>query len=466
MLLYLFLPAPVPSAAQYTVHSLHESGPPAERFTFLLISEGYTEAELPAFIEDARRVMDDFFGTSPFDAYKSYFNVRAAAVASNESGVDNLDMGVFRDTYFDVEHGGEKAHIRFGPEGAVRFDAIRAEMGLEWWNSIVMTLVNDDTPIATPYITSGKPDFYAVVHEIGHQFATLADEYDTGVPDYERFNLTRETRREHVKWRHWIEDDTPLPTPFEEAYFDRIGLWEGGGSLEGTYRPQAICKMQHPSNPFCAVCREHIVKELNQGYMMRSMRVVSPVDEVLFASETEQVHFSLRTPQPEHGLRMRWRVNGIEVSQDPENLILDTSTLGNGRHTVELVISDETPMVRDPELLFYHLTRNHEWTLTVGMPTSIEDGGVVEALTLAPNFPNPVRAETTFTFHLPTNSSASLKLFDLMGREVATLADGRFEPGQHQVTWMVADLAPGVYLYGLEAGGQRITRQMAVIGSR
>lgn len=463
LLVILLRITPTPAVAQYSVHTLHESGPKEERFTFLLVSEGYTQQELPTFLDDAHRVMGDFLATSPFDAYKSYFNVQAVAVASNESGMDDLDRGIVRDTYFHVEKGGTAGpHVRFGPEGAARFEAIRAELGMEWWNSIVMTLVNDDTPSGTPFITSGKPDFQAAVHEIGHQFAHLKDEYDTGQPESEGFNLTRETRREHVRWRHWFEADTPIPTPPEPALFDRVGLWEGGGALEGVYRPQFICKMQHPEDPFCAVCREHLVKDLNGGYMMQAMRVVSPTEATLSVTESEQVHFSLRTPQPEHGLKIQWLVNGIEVGRDSETLTLDGSALGRGEHRVELVISDETPMVRDPELIQYHLTRRRDWTLNLGATTANDDLGGVGALSLAPNFPNPVRAATAFTLHLPTASPANLKVLDLLGREIATVAEGFFPAGQHRAEWRPDGVAPGVYLYSLEAGGQRITRRLVV----
>ena len=464
MLSFLLLLATVPIRAQYTVHTLQETGPQAERFTFLLVSEGYTESELPTFLNDARNVMDDFFTTSPFDAYKSYFNVQAVTVASNESGMDDLNRGIFRDTYFHVEIGGEEGfHVRFGPGGEERFNKILAELGMEWWNSISMTLVNDDTPAGTPYIVSGKPDFYAAVHEIGHQFAKLSDEYYIGLPAYESFNLTMETRREHIKWRHWIDDDTPIPTPFEDAYINRVGLWPFPSTTTGLHTPQFACKMKHPSAPFCAVCREHVVKELNGGYMMRAMRVMSPVDDSLSVSEGEQVHFSLRAPQPEHGLKMQWLVNGTDVSRDPETFVLNASSLGPGRHTVELVISDETPMVRDAELIEYLMTQRRQWTLNVGTSTSVVDSDVVtEGLMLAPNYPNPVREATVFTFHLPAASPVRLKLFDLLGREVTTIAEGQFGPGQHQVRWSAAGLVPGMYLYSLEVGGKQITRRMVL----
>jgi len=89
--------------------------------------------------------------------------------------------------------------------------------------------------------------------------------------------------------------------------------------------------------------------------------------------------------------------------------------------------------------------------------------GPANALMLAPNRPNPFRGSTRIDFQLPKAGKASLKVYNIQGQAVATLVDGDLSAGRHQVAFNARGLANGIYLYRLEAGGQRLTRKLAVI---
>ncbi len=82
---------------------------------------------------------------------------------------------------------------------------------------------------------------------------------------------------------------------------------------------------------------------------------------------------------------------------------------------------------------------------------------------LSQNHPNPFNPTTLITFHLPTSAVATLKVFDLAGREVATLVNGKMSAGEHQVHFDGRALAAGVYLYRLEAGEQVATRKLVLL---
>jgi len=94
-----------------------------------------------------------------------------------------------------------------------------------------------------------------------------------------------------------------------------------------------------------------------------------------------------------------------------------------------------------------------------GSPQELKAG----ALMLAPNRPNPFRGSTSIEFQLPKAGKASLKVYNILGQAVATLVDGELAAGRHQVAFNARGLANGIYLYRLEAGGQRLTRKLAVI---
>ncbi len=76
------------------------------------------------------------------------------------------------------------------------------------------------------------------------------------------------------------------------------------------------------------------------------------------------------------------------------------------------------------------------------------------------NYPNPFNPGTQIRFHIPAAGRVVLKVFDVLGREVVTLAEGSFAPGVHTVTFDATGLASGVYLSRLEAGGVVQTRRM------
>lgn len=96
------------------------------------------------------------------------------------------------------------------------------------------------------------------------------------------------------------------------------------------------------------------------------------------------------------------------------------------------------------------------------METAVE-GSPADALALTQNRPNPFSGRTEISFELDAPGSARLRVFDVTGREVATLVDGFLVAGPHEVTFEAGALAPGTYLYTLEADGYVATRRMAVV---
>ncbi|MCW5896353.1 MAG: T9SS type A sorting domain-containing protein [Bacteroidetes bacterium] len=97
--------------------------------------------------------------------------------------------------------------------------------------------------------------------------------------------------------------------------------------------------------------------------------------------------------------------------------------------------------------------------------TGVDDAKPVlsTAFSLAQNFPNPFNPATTISFSLPHRSHVSLKVFDLLGREVAILVSGELSSGEHSRTWTATGVSSGVYLCRLEAGSLRGTRKLMLI---
>jgi hypothetical protein len=90
-------------------------------------------------------------------------------------------------------------------------------------------------------------------------------------------------------------------------------------------------------------------------------------------------------------------------------------------------------------------------------------GSLPLAFLLGQNHPNPFNPETTIDFQIPASGRVKLSVFDMLGREVATLVDEELEPGDHTVRFDARRLASGVYLYRLAAGAFTQTRTMLLM---
>jgi hypothetical protein len=106
-------------------------------------------------------------------------------------------------------------------------------------------------------------------------------------------------------------------------------------------------------------------------------------------------------------------------------------------------------------------------------PSTISGGRILNALKEAvdlprefavhQNFPNPFNPVTSIRFDLPEDAPVTLTVFDLLGRVVAEVAQGRFAAGRHEVRFDAASLPSGVYLYRVEAGGRVETRRLVLL---
>ena len=133
-----------------------------------------------------------------------------------------------------------------------------------------------------------------LLHEIGHSFANLADEYTGDVAYSDVYpegvepvepNITRQLDRDRIKWKAFLTPNVPLPTPESDESTAKaqqlVGAFEGGGYLtEGIYRPEQSCWMGslEPGEGFCVVCREAIrqLVELQTG---RTVSRPLPLDD-------------------------------------------------------------------------------------------------------------------------------------------------------------------------------------------
>jgi hypothetical protein len=307
-----------------------QSGPPSEKVDLLILGDGYTAQERPKFEKDARRLADILFTFSPFKERKADFNVWGLVPAAAESGISRPSTGVHRRSPVGATYDafGSERYVLTFDNRAFRDTAAFAPY------DFVEILVNGNTygggGIFGLYGTVASDSLWApyiFVHEFGHHFAGLADEYYTSDSAY----LSAEDRAEpweknvtalkdpaQLKWKALVAPATPLPTPWnKEAYetqarqilkerrqiraerrpesemdalFTRQRDWEEkflgsqqfaskAGAFEGAmyeargyYRPQADCVMfTRDRVPFCSVC-QHALTEVIDLYAGKSAK--------------------------------------------------------------------------------------------------------------------------------------------------------------------------------------------------
>ena len=235
------------------------------------VAEGYTREEMPIYIEDVKKSIDALFCHEPFNSRKEVFNIIAVEPASEESGTSVPRKGIWKRTalgsHFDTfytERYLTTLHLK-------RLHDVLAGLPYEHIIVLVNTEVYGGGGILNSYNLSAAhhaKTLPVVVHEFGHSFAGLADEYaydNEPIPmypaDIEPWEPNITTLKDfHGKWEQMISKKTPVPTPADKKYADAVGVYEGAGySLNGVYRPMQDCRMRTNENPtFCPVCQKAI----------------------------------------------------------------------------------------------------------------------------------------------------------------------------------------------------------------
>jgi hypothetical protein len=250
------------------------SGKPENKVDIVILAEGYTAEEMEKFKEDAKRVTQYLFEEEPFKSEKEKFNVSAVLTPSLESGTDIPGENIYKNTRFNSTF--------------YTFDVSRYLTTSDMKNILdaaavvpydhIYVLVNSDR-----YGGGGFYNFLSVctadnsltkevfVHEFGHGFAGLGDEYYNSEVAYEDFyNLKVEPWEPNIttlvdfgsKWKSMVDESVEIPTPRSAKYNNTIGVFEGGGYMsKGIYSPFIDCRMKsNNAKGFCPVCAESIKK--------------------------------------------------------------------------------------------------------------------------------------------------------------------------------------------------------------
>jgi hypothetical protein len=305
---------------------IQKSGDPADKVDFLILGDGYTAAERGKFEKDARRLVEILFATSPYKEHRKDFNVWALCPAAAESGISRPSTGVHRASPLGASYDafGSERYVLTFENRALRDTACFAPY--EFIEIITNSRTYGGGGIFGLYSTvaaDSEQAPYVFVHEFGHHFAGLADEYYTSPVAYTtpsvktepwEPNVTALLDPKNLKWKELVLSGTPIPTPWEkeeyekhsreygtrrtqiraenrpesemealfrenrdfeikffaaEKFAHKVGAFEGAMyEAKGYYRPEIDCIMFTRSQAFCAVCR-HAIERVIDLYSAR-----------------------------------------------------------------------------------------------------------------------------------------------------------------------------------------------------
>jgi len=252
---------------------LEINGSTEEKVDILFLAEGYTAEEMDKFIEDVTRSAGYIFSEEPFKSKRQHFNIRAVKSISQDSGTDNPGAGIWKNTAVN------SSFYTFGIERymtTMDYKSVCDVAACAPYDQIYI-LVNTDKygggGIYNHYSISAADNQASravVIHEFGHAFGGLGDEYFNSAVAYnDYFPLEVEPWNPNLstlvnfasKWEAMISEGTPVPTPAEEVFNEVVGVYEGGGYVaKGVFRPMIDCRMHTNDAAFCPVCSSALEK--------------------------------------------------------------------------------------------------------------------------------------------------------------------------------------------------------------
>lgn len=357
-----FLPPIGSRGSTWPVVTIRDNGPSSNRVDLVLVGDGYLTSEMSRFATHAAGIVVPFFSQEPFDAYAAYFNVHRVEVISAQSGVDELDNNIFRDTALDMAFG------CFGVNRALCVNVNKALAAAASATDVdqVLAIAN-----SSRYGGAGYPSFdlgtvsgnnqsslEIALHEFGHSLADLADEYDygrEGAYQGEEFAAANVTifpaatlAASNWKWFRWLD----LP---------HVDTYEGGALYKlGVFRPTLDSKMRNLGRPFQEVNVEQLV--------MAIYEIVGPVDAATPPSASHLSacrEFFVAPLQPaDHALSVQWSLNGLPVAGAAGPTFRPSQRpLFAGTNAVSVRVVDDTPRIRDEGFRHTNMTFSRLWNI-------------------------------------------------------------------------------------------------------
>lgn len=351
-------------AGAQTVEKYRNTGADDRRLVIAITGDGYTSGQQSQFRADAVRLVDTLLATSPWDTYAGVINIYFVGAVSNQSGADKPPLGVYVDTIFDGTFYTNNMDrlLTVNTSKAIPYVAARVPS-----YDTIFILVNDTMyggsggTVAVTSLHSLAPDI--LIHEVGHSFASLADEYVSYSTPYTgsepwQWNVTKVTSRNTVKWKAFIQPTTPVPTVPQASYQTQTGLFEGAYYYAtAVYRPNYNCEMRALGVPFCPVCKEahasaiHAYAPLVDSLAPASGSTLTISDYQTFSAAGTAYQY----------IAYQWQQDGVNAG-NTSSITLSPADVLTSSSSLSLTVKDATPLLVNRAQPY----STYNWTLLPG----------------------------------------------------------------------------------------------------
>jgi hypothetical protein len=408
-------------AQEFEKDTIVYNGNPDKHINLVILGDGYTIDELSKFVSDAADFTSAFFNVIPYSGYKKYYNVFLVKVPSNQSGASHPGTAtdenepvfpvISVDNYFGSTFDTYNIHRLLTATNIV---AISNVLSANFPNyDQVLILVN------SPYY-GGSGGYYTVastntlssqiaVHELGHSFAGLKDEYWAGdVYAGEGPNMTQQDDPLLVIWKNWIGTN-------------QIGIYEHccGGNSAAWYKPHKNCAMQYLGVPFCSVCVQATIEKIHS--------LAQPVESYYPPVEQSKLKYSgtddnsypmkfklnLIKPEP-NTLKRHWLLNNSFYKHNIDSVLINESDLRRGTNTLNVTVEDTTQLLRVDNHATIHIS-SVTWTIIKNI-TGIKDITGSSSEIIFDLYPNPASDLINISLQGDKGEKVKLEIYDMQGK--------------------------------------------------
>ncbi len=216
-----------------------------------------------------------------------------------------------------------------------------------------------------------------MLHEISHTCMSIGDEYTAGATGMDAgttYNVETEYNRDKIKWRKWIDPDTPLPTPYTAEYRDKVGAFEGAQyHLANYFRSTAQgCIMGagifDNTEKMCPICEQRVTMRIYT--LVNPIKSFSPANSTINIDGKAKLHFEINHIRPVPDTQIvRWILNGKTIATGRYGIDVEFGSLS--KYELICTLTDESPFIRpDPPYASYP-SRRIKWEIVNSSAVSV-----------------------------------------------------------------------------------------------
>ncbi len=351
-----------------------DNGKSSNRIDIVFLGDGYQNTELSKFSDQVTNYSSGIISQEPFLDYSNYFNFHRVDLPSNDSGVDNDNLpGSLKDTVLDTEFScqGRVGTLCTNVSKAWSYAALARDF------DHIVVLANSSSQGSAAYPFSNlsvvsaqqQQNIDSVLHQLGHSFGNLADEYDSGPwPTYTGFepaepNVSAQNKNamisQGIKWVKWLG---------KTSLGSIVDTHEGAmGHQYSIYRPTLTSKMRELSAPFNGPSAESIIKQI--------YRKVKPIDDATSSTISlsgQNTIFVKPIKTRSSSVKTEWFIDGNSITAATgDTLRPNDYPLSDGVHVVTAKVIDKTPWLMDEEFRSTYMTEIRSWNVLVDQNTPV-----------------------------------------------------------------------------------------------